>query len=355
MENVISHFKIDGTSVSCTPFGSGHINSTYRVVTDKGSQYVLQKINRYVFKKPWQVMENAVAVTQYLRARDPRPHTSLTFVPTQDGAFYQVDGEGEYWRVSEMVPGFSLDEPRSNEDLYQSGLAFGGFAESLADFPAHTLHETIPNFHNTADRYRQFREAVESNLSGRLDSARQEVEFLLTQEETATRLCAMAREGKLPLRVTHNDTKLNNVMLDAVTGAPLCVLDLDTVMPGLSAYDFGDSIRCGAASAAEDEKDVSKMHLDLERYRVYTRGFLDGAPSLTELEIQVLPLGALTLTLESGVRFLKDYIDGDLYFHTAYPEHNLVRARTQIKLAQDMLEKMTQMEEITQELAQRRN
>lgn len=355
MEKAAFAFVLDGNPVRCDAFGHGHINHTLKITTDTGAEYVLQRINRYVFHDPVRLMANVSAVTDYLRQRVADPRLALHFVPTAQGLYYHMDENGECWRMYDFVGGFCLDAPETEEDFYQSALAFGRFQHLLSDFPADTLYETIPEFHNTIDRYRQLKEAVAADACGRLAGVEREIAYALSLEEKGGTLQRMRESGVLPLRVTHNDTKLNNVLLDRKTRKSLCVLDLDTVMPGLSAYDFGDSIRFGAASAAEDEKDVSKMHLDLERYRVYTRGFLDGAPSLTELEIQVLPLGALTLTLESGVRFLKDYIDGDLYFHTAYPEHNLVRARTQIKLAQDMLEKMTQMEEITQELAQRRN
>ncbi len=351
MENAVFAFALQGTPVSCREFGSGHINTTYHVVTDAGKAYILQRINHYVFKNPQQVMDNVCAVTEYLRRRETDPRKTLHFLPALDGGNCHRDEDGNYWRMYDFVPGFCLDLPRNNEDFYQSAKAFGSFQEKLAAYPAETLHETIPNFHNTPDRYRQFRASVEADSLGRLADVGEDVAFLLEQEELASRLQEMLEAGDLPLRVTHNDTKLNNVLLDAETGEPLCVLDLDTVMPGLSAYDFADSIRFGAATAAEDEKDLSKMHLDLEKFRVYAQGFLEAAPSLTELEVENLPLGALTLTLEQATRFLKDHLDGDLYFKAAYPGHNLVRARTQIKLAREMLEKMPEMQRITRELA----
>ena len=221
----------------------------------------------------------------------------------------------------------------------------------LADFPAEKLYETIPEFHNTVDRYRQFKASVEVDPMGRADSVRKEIDFVLAQEEMCSILQHMREAGELPLRVTHNDTKLNNVLLDRDTRKSLCVLDLDTVMPGLSVHDFGDSIRFGAATAAEDEKDLSKMSMDLHMYEVYTRGYLESATALTDKEVEMLPLGALTMTLEVGLRFLKDYIDGDLYFKVAYPEHNLDRARTQLKLVADMREKWEDMNRIVREVA----
>ena len=221
----------------------------------------------------------------------------------------------------------------------------------LNDFPAHTLFETIPEFHNTVDRYRQLRESIENDECGRLEGVKEDVAFMMEREELACTLQRLRESGELPLRVTHNDTKLNNVLLDKKTRKSLCVLDLDTVMPGLSLYDFGDSIRFGAATAAEDEPDASKMKLDLHLFEVYTRGYLEGATKLTEREVAMLPMGALVITLELATRFLKDYLDGDLYFKTAYPEHNLVRARTQIALVADMQAKWDEMNRIVAEVA----
>lgn len=344
-------FVVNGTPVSCREFGGGHINTTYKVVTDTGAQYVLQKINTYVFRQPVQLMANAGAVTDYIRARVDDPRMALHFIPDADGLFYHIEEDGSFWRMYEFLGGFCLDAPESDEDFYQSALAFGRFQHLLSDFPADTLFETIPEFHNTPDRYRQFRESVQANAAGRLDGVRREVEFILAREEKGSRLQAMLEAGILPLRVTHNDTKLNNVLLDQNTRKSLCVLDLDTVMPGLSVNDFGDSIRFGAATAAEDEPDTSKMKLDLHLFSVYTRGFLEAAEALTPAEIQALPLGAYTMTLEVGLRFLKDYLDGDQYFKIAYPEHNLVRARTQMALVADMEAKWDEMHRIVAQIA----
>jgi Ser/Thr protein kinase RdoA (MazF antagonist) len=291
-------------------------------------------------------MGNVVAVTDYLRQRVDDPKKALHVIMTKRNHAYHRDGEGDFWRMYDFLQGFCLDAPESDEDFYQSGVAFGQFQELLSDFPAETLFETIPEFHNTVDRYRQFKASLEIDPLDRLASVREEVDFVLAREELGSTLQKMREAGELPLRVTHNDTKLNNVMLDRKTRRALCVLDLDTVMPGLSAHDFGDSIRFGAATAAEDEQDLSKMTLDLHMFEVYTRGFLESATKLTDKEVEVLPLGALIMTLEVGLRFLKDYIDGDLYFKTSYLEHNLVRARTQLKLVADMEEKMEDMNRI---------
>ena len=339
-------FLLDGVPEKCEVFGHGHINHTLKLTTDTGAEYVLQQINTYVFKDPVRLMENVSAVTRFLHDRVEDPRHALHLLPTRDGAYYHIDPQGQYWRCYDFVGGFCLDLPETDEDFYQSAIAFGRFQTLLSDFPAETLYETIPEFHNTTDRYRQFRESVAADAVGRAAGVKVDIDFLLEREDLACTLQNMRQEGLLPLRVTHNDTKLNNVLLDRVTRKALCVLDLDTVMPGLSLYDFGDSIRFGAATAAEDEPDLSKMALDLHLFEVYTRGYLEAANALTDIEIAMLPMGALAVTLELATRFLKDYLDGDLYFKTAYPEHNLVRARTQMKLAWDMQQKWDEMNRI---------
>lgn len=345
-------FRLNGQPVECIEFGHGHINSTYKIVTDTGSEYILQRINKYVFKDPVKVMANASAVTNFLRERNPDPRSALHYIPTLQGLYYHRDQDGEFWRLYDFVGGFCLDAPESDADFYESALAFGRFQHLLSDFPADTLYETIPNFHNTPDRFRQLKDSIAANLVGRKASAQDLIDYALSLEEKGSMLQKMLDNGELPLRVTHNDTKLNNVLLDRDTRKSLCVLDLDTVMPGLSAHDFGDSIRFGAATAAEDEPDCSKMKLDLHLFEVYTRGFMEAASSLTEKEIEVLPWGALTMTMEVGIRFLKDYLDGDLYFKTAYENHNLIRARAQLALAKDMIDKFDQMNAIVEKIRQ---
>ena len=351
MEQAVFAFCLCGEPVKCTPFGHGHINSTFKIETDQGNEYVLQRINTYVFKDPVGLMNNAGAITDYIRARVDDPRLALHFLTTKDGKFYYEDSNGEFWRMYDFVGGFCLDTPECEDDFYQSALAFGRFQQMLSEFPAETLSETIPEFHNTPDRYRKFKESVAADPLGRLAGVKAEVDFILEREEMGSRLQKQRENGTLPLRVTHNDTKLNNVLLDKKTRKSLCVLDLDTVMPGLSAFDFGDSIRFGAATAAEDEKDLSKMEMDLHLFEIYTRGFLEAATNLTDAEIQALPMGAYTMTLECANRFLKDYLDGDVYFKVNYPEHNLVRARTQIKLVADMEKKMDEMNAIIAKIA----
>lgn len=344
-------FQLDGKPVSCEEFGHGHINYTYKITTDTGAEYVLQRINKYVFRDPVRLMANVASVTEYLRQRVDDPRQALHYIPTHTGLFYHRDRKGEFWRVYDYIGGFCLDIPETEEDFYQSALAFGRFQDLLSEFPAHTLYETIPEFHNTIDRYRQLHNSIDIDPCGRVANVKDEIYILMQREELACTLQRMRENGELPLRVTHNDTKLNNVLLDRATRKSLCVLDLDTVMPGLSAYDFGDSIRFGAATAEEDEPDYEKMSMDMHLFEVYTRGFLEAATALTDKEVEMLPMGALVMTLELATRFLKDYIDGDLYFKTAYPEHNLIRARTQIRLALDMEEKLPEMNRIVAEVA----
>lgn len=351
MEKAAYAFALEGNPVRCEAFGHGHINYTLKVETDAGRKYILQRINKYVFRDPVGLMDNAGAITEFIRQKVSNPRMALHFLPARDGKYYHQDEQGEFWRMYDFVGGFCLNMPETDEDFYQSALAFGRFQQLLSDYPAETLNETIPEFHNTIDRYRQFHRTVEADPVGRLAQVREDVAFILEREVRGGVLQRMRESGELPLRVTHNDTKLNNVLLDKQTRKSLCVLDLDTVMPGLSAYDFGDSIRFGAATAAEDEKDTAKMGLDLHLFEVYTRGFLEAAVSLTDREVEMLPMGAYVMTLEVALRFLKDYLDGDLYFRTAYPGHNLIRARSQMKLAVDMEQKMDEMNRIVAKVA----
>ena len=353
MEKIYSQFRFDGLVISCTRYGSGHINETYLVVTGRPHLYILQKLSTQAFKNVPGLMENVIAVTRYLGQQDPDPRHALRLIPTVDGKMYLATENGEYWRAYEFVlDSLCLDRAETAEDLHQSGVAFGMFQNMLADFPAHTLTETIPHFHDTPDRFRLFHEAIENDRAGRLESVRDEVERYLSREQEAGYMMELCRKGELPLRVTHNDTKLNNVMLDAEERTPLCVIDLDTVMPGLAANDFGDSIRFGASTAAEDEKDLSKVSMSLDLFRAYASGFLKACGGrLTAKEIETLPWGAKLMTLECGVRFLTDYLNGDTYFHVRYPEHNLDRCRTQITLVEDMERKWNEMNAIIAELS----
>ena len=343
MLNICGKFQTKGAALSCEPYGNGHINATYLVKTDE-EQYILQRINHHIFQDVPGLMRNVERVTAFLAEKDPDPRHSLHLVPAKDGAAY-VEAEGEFYRMYDFVhDSICLDAPETDEDFYQSAVAFGSFQRQLADFPANELSETIPRFHDTPNRYRALRAAIEKDALGRAASCREEIEFALAREADAAVMINLLAAGELPLRVTHNDTKLNNVMLDAKTRKPLCVIDLDTVMPGLAANDFGDSIRFGANTGAEDEKDLKKISLSLARYEAFARGFLEACgKALTPKEIETLPWGAKLMTLECGVRFLTDYLEGDTYFRIHRPEHNLDRTRTQFALVADMEKKWTQM------------
>lgn len=350
MKDILKVFQLEGTPIYCERYGNGHINETYHVKTDTGREYILQLINHHVFRDVPALMENITAVTRHLASRDSRPRHVLTLVPTADGETYAKDADGEYWRLYDFITeSLCLDKPETAADFYQSGVAFGTFQNLLADFPADTLHETIPRFHDTPNRYANLHKAIKEDVCGRAANVQSEIERALGWEKDADALMSLYREGTLPLRVTHNDTKLNNVMLDAKTRQALCVIDLDTVMPGFAANDFGDSIRFGAATAAEDETDLSKMTMSLELYETYAKGFLGACGSrLTQTEIGSLPMGAKLMTLECGIRFLTDYLQGDVYFHIRRPGHNLDRCRTQLQLVADMETKWDKMCEIVE-------
>ncbi len=350
MREEIYRFPVDGRPVRCEEIRRGHVNTTYLITTDAGVRYILQDVNTFAFPKTGIIMDNVAAISRYLSANDGETPAMISYIDTLDGRRYYDDGHGGAWRVYRFVENsVCLDRAECDGDFYECARAFGAFQNALCAFPAEKLGETIENFHNTPERYRQLRDAVRENAAGRLEGVRAELGFILAREEKASRLQRMRDDGTLPTRVTHNDTKINNVLLDADTRRAICVIDLDTVMPGLSVYDFGDAIRFGASTAAEDEKDLDKVSLDLGLFRVFTRGFLEACPSLTDAEIDCLSLGAWTMTIECGSRFLADYLKGDKYFSIDYPEHNLDRARTQLKLIADMEKKWGEMQRIVEQ------
>lgn len=356
LQEVICHFQITGTLIECITFGNGHINDTYRLTYESDGEqkhYILQKMNKNIFKQPVELMENVLGVTSHLKKKilenggDPERET-LNVVPTQDQKPYYVDTTGDYWRTYLFIEGAtSFDQVEKPDDFYQSAIAFGHFQGLLADYPAETLHETIPDFHNTADRFKKFRAALSADVCGRAAQVQNEIQFVLDREALAHVLCDKQESGELPLRVTHNDTKLNNIMIDDQTGKAICVIDLDTVMPGLSVNDFGDSIRFGASTAAEDEQDLEKVWMDLALYEIYAKGYIEGCNgALTKEELDMLPMGAILMTFECGMRFLTDYLEGDHYFKIHRAGHNLDRCRTQFKLVADMEKKLPQMNAI---------
>ena len=294
MKEIIKQFQVRGESVHCSRFGCGHINETYLVTCDSGLTYILQKINKSIFTRPAELMENITAITEFLGQRSENSRASMHLVHTLDGKSFYKDRQGEYWRMYDFVSStVCLQKAETVTDFYYSGLAFGKFQGELAQFPAETLHEPIVDFHNTRARFAQLHAALEKNFEGRAARCEKEIEFALALEQEGGIIVDKLASGELPLRVTHNDTKLNNVLFDYDTRTPLCVIDLDTIMPGSPLYDFGDSIRFGASTAAEDEKDLDKVWCDMELFRTYTQGFLEGCNgSLTDLEIEMLPMGA---------------------------------------------------------------
>lgn len=330
----VYHFKTAYPPISAERYGCGHINITWLVVDEGGRRYILQRLSE-IFN-PETLMDNVGKVLHFAASVSEDERACMHLVETDEGGVMYSDESGHYRMYDFVENSLCLQAPETPQDFYESAIAFGSFQQMMAKFPAEELHETIINFHNTVDRYRIFKEKLSDDVCGRAVECRSEIDFALAHEDIGSRLQNMRECGELPLRVTHNDTKLNNVMLDAATRKALCVIDLDTVMPGLSLYDFGDSIRFGASTAAEDEKDLDKVTVSTELFRIFTRGFLEACPDLTDREIELLPLGALTMTLECGVRFLSDYLDGDKYFAVHREGHNLDRCRTQFKLVAEM-------------------
>ena len=354
--SIVKNFAIEGEFVSATPHGSGHINETRLIVTKADSgvrEYVLQRINNNVFKNPAALMENYVGVTTYLQdvieksGGDPM-REALNVVKTKSGENFYLSPEGEYWRMLGYVnDSLCYDKVENPEQFYMSAVAFGNFQYLLRDYPASSLHEIIENFHNTPDRIRLFEEALKKDVCGRAKEVREEIDFVLSRREFANTLEEAREAGRLPLRVTHNDTKLNNVLFDKTTGKALCIVDLDTIMPGYSVNDFGDSIRFGATTALEDERDLSKVNFDISLYELYVKGFIEGTRGgLTECEMELLPIGAMMMTFECGTRFLTDYLSGDTYFRIHREGHNLDRARNQFKLLRDMEARLDEMRAI---------
>ena len=353
INTIAENFSIGAEIESIKPYGNGHINDTFLVTLKKQEKkFILQRVNDNVFKEPEKVMHNIISVTEYLKKHLSGKMQTLELIPLNSGEKF-LKHESGIWRMYKFIENsVSLDLPEKDTDFYMSAVAFGQFQSLLKDFDASGLFETIKDFHNTPVRYENFLKALEQDPEGRAKEALKEIEFIKERKDFYCVLENARKSGKLPLKVTHNDTKLNNVMLDKFTREPICVIDLDTVMPGYSVNDFGDSIRFGASTAAEDEKDLNKVDFNLNMFEIYTKGFLNGCnKTLTESEISLLPTGALMMTLECGMRFLTDFILGDTYFKTAYRDHNLTRCRTQLKLARKMEENFDKMNETVKKYA----
>ncbi len=361
VKKVLEMFTLPGTVIDTARYGQGHINDTYCVVCQQQEadnvRFILQGLSPIAFPYPEKLMENFLGITAHLRKKiienggDPLRET-LSVVKTKTGDDYYTDENGKVWRLMPFIEDTICLQSATPELLESSARAFGRFQYLLQDYPVETLYETIKDFHNTEDRLKKFEAALAEDKLGRAAGVAEEIRFVLDRKDTCSVAMQAFREGKLPLRVTHNDTKLNNVLLDKLTGEGVCVVDLDTTMPGLSIYDFGDSIRFGANRCKEDEKDPSKVTFDIDLYEAYTRGFLQGTQgALTDAELQYLPWGARLMTFECGMRFLTDYLQGDTYFHVQFPEQNLYRCRTQFKLVQDMEQQFDQMHQIVKKYA----
>lgn len=355
---VLAQYDLPGTLKCVEPIVQGHINHTFRVTLVDASSglrstYVVQQINQHVFREPEKVMHNVRQIAQHVQGLEDPGHCSiLQFLDTRTGVNY-VRLEGQYWRVSPFVENsISYDVVEDSRIVCRAGYAFGRFQAMLADLPMEDLAETIPDFHNTPKRLQDFFAVVQEDPVGRAGEVSREIAFFEKHRELVSQLELLREQGMLPRRVTHNDTKINNILMDQKSGEPVCVLDLDTVMPGLVAMDFGDAIRTAGNTALEDERDLSKVNLHMPHYEAFTRGFVGVCrATLTPLEIDTLALGAVTITTEQAARFLGDYLGGDRYYRIHRPQHNLERARCQITLAQRMLDRMDEMEAVVRKYA----
>ncbi|NVO20682.1 MAG: aminoglycoside phosphotransferase family protein [Bacteroidetes bacterium] len=353
---IVRNFRIAGKISGFSPETTGHINDSFLVsIEGDESKYFLQWVNNYIFKDVAGLMQNIEVVTRHLRTKlnnnQRNSHNRLLqLIPANDGKSFYCDENQEYWRIYRYIPGTHVYNIVENEAIaYEGGKAFGRFISDLADLPANKLSETIPNFHNIETRLATFYQSVKSDPVNRLKEIPLEIGFIEDRVKEMLRIPSMIRSGLLPLRITHNDTKFNNILFNEANKA-ICIVDLDTVMPGSVLFDFGDAIRTGANSVCEDEKDLSKVDINLNIYKAYTRGFIkETQSSLTSAEIDYLSFSSRFMTFIIGIRFLTDFLDGDPYFRTNYPDHNLIRARVQFRLIQCMEKQAVEMEQIVKE------
>lgn len=346
-------FRLPGEFYSYKIIKNGNINSTYKVTYNLPNgdlkSYIFQKINTYVFKDPVGIMENIDRVTTHIREKEGGG-VKLHFHHTDSGTNYVFDDDGSFWRVMNFVDSVTFDTSRDLRVVRSTGRAFGRLQNELSDFDGSLLHETIPNFHNTRARLDTLFAHVEEDPVGKVAKVRAELDYIASVRARACELCDRYERGEFPIRVTHNDTKSNNVLFDRKTLEPLVVIDLDTVMPGMAMYDFGDAVRFGANTSVEDESDLSKVSLDTDKFRAFCEGYIgEVKDSLTPAEIDSMVLGAFSITIELASRFLDDYITGDKYFKTLYPKHNLVRTRCQLELARDIDRKFDELRAIVAE------
>ena len=356
VSKIVANFRLDGDFIYSEAYGCGHINDTYAVYFKRDNEaplrYILQRINTSIFDAD-SLMNNIRLVTDYLKAKileeggDPERNT-LTIIPTRDGNEYYRDEDGSCWRIYKFIEDTVTYQSAADEVVsFNAGAAFGHFQKQLADFDAGKLSEVIPNFHNTRMRFEALKRSIEADVKGRAKSAQEAIAFALEREKYCDEVTSKLGGNDIPLRVTHNDTKLNNILMDPETGKSVCIIDLDTVMPGSLLYDFGDSNRFGANTALEDETDLSKVTFSLPIFKAFTEGFLSEAgASLTSEEKRLLPFSCILMTYECGIRFLADYLDGDVYFKTSHDTHNLERALNQFKLITDMESKLEEMQKI---------
>jgi len=358
---ICKQFRLPGELILYRLIPNGHINTAYYVALYDGKevrQFLVQKVNWYVFKEPVSMMHNIDLITQHIMQKEKtmERRRRLHFHHTAEGHNYLILGEGEnreFWRLYNFIENsVSFETAEGNPNvLRMSGKAFGKFMRQLQDFDAAQLVESIPHFHDTRYRMNTFFNVVEADPLGRAKDAAGEISEIRDNRAFACTLCEQIDAGELPIRVTHNDTKTNNILFDRDTLDPLVVIDLDTCMPGLACYDFGDTVRFAACTAEEDERDVERMKLDLDLFRAYAEGYIGELGAvLTPAELESLPTGAAVITLELASRFLGDYLEGDKYFRIDYPEHNLVRARAQLALFRDMMAHMDDMRAIVRNL-----
>lgn len=356
-----SNFRIDGSFLEGVPFGSGHINDTYVAVYDQDGtrvRYIVQRINQNVFKNPAALQDNVERVTRHMfnklvkEGAEDVSRRTLTLIPALDDRSYYVDPDGNYWRTYVFIEGASTyDQIETTEQAYEAAKAYGRFQELVCDLPGPRLFETIPGFHNTRSRFDAFRKAIEEDSHGRAADVRAEIDYAFEREPIVDVLLDLQKSGDIPERITHNDTKLNNVMIDDETAEGLCVIDLDTVMPGLALYDFGDMVRSAARPAPEDETDLAKIVVRMDMFEALARGYLASAGAmLNHAEKDHLVFSAILITFEQGLRFLTDYLQGDVYYKTHREGHNLDRSRVQFKMVESMAEHEDEMQQMVDDI-----